>query len=202
MIICNTLRRFLCQFSKKSWFWWSRQGRDGYSESDVFKRSRVMNRCTGMPRTWSGVLWIDFEVKIDLNIVLQRVELKRELDNQIQYHKTCTNESYRSIPNLDFSPSINYTSWHILSRTTRNIEQKWGLGCQFLCKTDDFPQNRVIDDNLMIFDVQSDCTGVKMCDNTFSRGFKRYCMVTEGARVKKTEKSVFRRLGNSKGPVV
>ena len=65
-----------------------------------------MNRCTGMPRTWSGVLWIDFEVKIDLNIVLQRVELKRELDSQIQYHKTCTNESYRPIPNLDFSRSI------------------------------------------------------------------------------------------------
>ena len=65
-----------------------------------------MNRCTGIPRTWSGVLWIDFEVKIDLNIVLQRVELKRELDSQIQYHKTCTNESYRSIPNLDFSRSI------------------------------------------------------------------------------------------------
>ena len=61
---------FYVNFPKKSWFWWSRQGRDGYSEFDVFKRSRVMNRCTGMPRTWSGVLWIDFEVKIDLNIVL------------------------------------------------------------------------------------------------------------------------------------
>ena len=60
MTICNTLRRFLCQFSKKSWFWWSRQGRDGYSEFDVFKRSRVINRCILMPRTWSGVLWIDY----------------------------------------------------------------------------------------------------------------------------------------------
>ena len=49
-----------------------------------------------------------------------------------------------------------------------------------VCKTDDFPQNRVIDDNLIIYDVQSDCTRVKMCDSTFSRGFKRYCMVTEG----------------------
>ena len=50
---------FYVNFSKNHWFWWfwwSRQGRDGYSESDVFKRSRVMNRCTGMPRTWSGVL--------------------------------------------------------------------------------------------------------------------------------------------------
>ena len=29
---------------------------DEYSDSDVFKRSRVVNRCTWMPRTWSGVL--------------------------------------------------------------------------------------------------------------------------------------------------
>ena len=50
---------------------------------------------------------------------------------------------------------------------------------------DDFPQNRVIDDNLMIFDVQSDCTGVKMCDNTFSGGFKLCCVVIGGVRVKK-----------------
>ena len=30
-----------------------------------------------------------------------------------------------------------------------------------------------------------------MCDNTFSRGFKRYCMVTEGVRVKKNGKIDF-----------
>ena len=48
----------------------------------------------------------------------------------------------------------------------------------------------VIDDNLMIFGVQSDCTGVKMCDNTFSRGFKRYCMVIGGVRDKKMENSI------------
>ena len=44
-----------------------------------------------------------------------------------------------------------------------------------VCKTDNFPQNRVIDvidDNLIISDVQSDCTRVKMCGNTFSRGLK------------------------------
>ena len=55
-------------------------------------------------------------------------------------------------------------------------------------------QNRVIDDNLIISDVQSDCTRVKMCDNTFSLGFKRYCMVIEGVRVKKTEISVLTKL--------
>ena len=49
-----------------------------------------------------------------------------------------------------------------------------------------------IDDNLIISDVQSDCTRVKMCDNTFSRGFKRYCMVTEGVRGKKPEKSILK----------
>ena len=87
-----------------------------------------------------------------------------------------------------------YTSWHILSRTTRNIEQKWGLGCQFLCKTDDFSQNRVIDDNLVIFDVQSDCTGVKMCDNTFSGGFKLYCVTIEGVRDKKNKKNRFTKI--------
>ena len=61
-----------------------------------------------------------------------------------------------------------------------------------VCKTDDFPQNRVIDDNLIISDVQSDCTRVKMCDNTFSRGVKRYCMVIEGVRGEKTGKSVLK----------
>ena len=54
------------------------------------------------------------------------------------------------------------------------------------------PQNRVIDDNLVIFDVQSDCTGVKMCDNTFSRGFKLCCVVIGGVRVKKWQKSVLK----------
>ena len=64
------------------------------------------------------------------------------------------------------------------------------LGVHLVCKTDNFPQNRAIDDNLIISDVQSDCTGVKMCDNTFSRGLKRYCMVIEGVRDKKTGKLV------------
>ena len=65
-------------------------------------------------------------------------------------------------------------------------------GVNFLCKTDDFPPNRVFDDNLMMFDVQSDCTGVKMCDNTFSDGFKRYCGAIEGVRVKKCQKTVLK----------
>ena len=60
-----------------------------------------------------------------------------------------------------------------------------------VCKTDNFPQNREIDDNLIMYDVQSDCTRVKMCDNTFSRGFKRYCVVTGGARDKKNGKIGF-----------
>ena len=55
----------------------------------------------------------------------------------------------------------------------------------FPCKTDDFSQNRVSDDNLNIFCVQSDCTGVKMCDNTFSHGFKRDCVVIEDVRAPK-----------------
>ena len=185
MIICNTLRRFLCQFPKKSWFWWSRQTRDGYSEFDVFKRSRMMNRCTGMPRTWSGVLWIDFEVKIDLNIILQWVGLKLRLVGQLHNRRIHTDESYRSSPRSGFSCKITPTDIFWVQRLDSILVRSGFLGVNLVCKTDNFPQNRVIDDNLIISDVQSDCTGVKMCENTFSRGFKQYCMVTEGSRVKK-----------------
>ena len=48
---------------EKPWFWWPRQGDDEYSEFDVFKRSRVMNRCAGMSGTWSGVLYMGLEVQ-------------------------------------------------------------------------------------------------------------------------------------------
>ena len=100
-----------------------------------------------------------------------------------------TDESYRSSPNSGFSCKI--TPVDIFYVQKHDILSRSGVSdVNLVCKTDNFPQNRVIDDNLIVSDVQSDCTRVKMCDNTFSRGFKRYCMVTEGARVKKTEKSV------------
>ena len=102
---------------------------------------------------------------------------------------TYTNESYRSTPNSDFLRII--TPADIFDLQQQEILIASGVSdVNLVCKTDNFPQNRVIDDNLIIYDVQSDCTRVKMCDNTFSRGFKRYCMVTEGVRVKKTEKSI------------
>ena len=189
MTICNTLRRFLCQFPKKSWFWRSRQTRDGYSEFDVFKRSRVMNRCTGMPRTWSGVLWIDFEVKIDLNIILQWVGLKLRLVGQLHNRRIHTDESYRSSPRSGFSCKITPTDIFWVQRLDILVRSGF-LGVNLVCKTDNFPPNRVIDDNRIIYGVQSDCIRVKMCDNTFSRGFKRYCMVIGGARDKKMENSI------------
>ena len=101
-----------------------------------------------------------------------------------------TDESYRSSPNSGFSCKITpvgifYVQKHDI--LIRSVVPDVNL----VCKTDNFPPNRVIDDNLIIFDVQSDCTGVKMCDNTFSRGFKRYCMVTEGVRGKKKRKNRF-----------
>ena len=88
---------------------------------------------------------------------------------------TYTNESYQSTPNSDFlriiTPAdIFYLQQHEILITSGVSD------VNYLCKTDDFPPNRVFDDNLMMFDVQSDCTGVKMCDNTFSGGFKPYCV--------------------------
>ena len=102
-----------------------------------------------------------------------------------------TDESYRSSPNSGFSCKITpvgifYVQKHDI--LIRSVVSDVNL----VCKTDNFPPNRVIDDNLIIYGVQSDCTRVKMCDNTFSRGFKRYCMVTEGVRVKKTEKLILK----------
>ena len=102
---------------------------------------------------------------------------------------TYTNESYQSTPNSDFlriiTPAdIFYLQQHEILITSGVSD------VNYLCKTDDFPPNRVFDDNLMMFDVQSDCTGVKMCDNTFSGGFKLYCVAIEGVRDKKTKKSV------------
>ena len=65
-----------------------------------------MNRCTGMPRTWSEVLWIDFEVKIDLNILVLGLELKTGLAGQSHNRMIHTDESYRSSPNSGFSCKI------------------------------------------------------------------------------------------------
>ena len=99
-------------------------------------------------------------------------------------------ESYRSPPNSGFSCKI--TPVDIFYVQKHDIVIRSGVSdVNLVCKTDNFSQNRVIDDNLIIHDVRSDCTRVKMCDNTFSRGFKRYCMVTEGARVKKNGKIGF-----------
>ena len=75
---------------------------------------------------------------------------------------------------------VSHVKLHQLAySTSRNtILSRSGVSdVNLVCTTDNFPQNRVIDDNLIISDVQSDCTRVKMCDNAFSRGFKRYCMV-------------------------
>ena len=100
-----------------------------------------------------------------------------------------TDESYRSSPNSGFSCKITpvgifYVQKHDI--LIRSVVSDVNL----VCKTDNFPPNRVIDDNLIIYGVQSDCTRVKMCDNTFSRGFKRYCMVIGGVRDKKMENSI------------
>ena len=142
------------------------QARDGYSEFDVFKRSRVITRCTGMPRTWSGVLQIDFDVKIDLNIILLGLELETGLAGQSHNRMIHTDESYRSSPNSGFSCKI--TPVGIFYVQKHDILIRSGVSdVNLVCKTDNFPQNRVIGDNLIISDVQSDCTRVKMCDNTF-----------------------------------
>ena len=100
-----------------------------------------------------------------------------------------TDESYRSSPNSGFSCKI--TPVGIFYVQKHDILTRSGVSdVNLVCKTDNFPQNRVIDDNLIISDVQSDCTRVKMCDNTFSRGFKRYRMVIGGVRGKKMENSI------------
>ncbi len=143
-----------------------------------------------MPRTWSGVLWIDFEVKIDLNIILLGLELKPILTGQLHNRMIHTDESYRSSPNSGFSCKI--TPVGIFYVQKHDILSRSGVSdVNLVCKTDNFPQNRVIDDNLIISDVQSDCTRVKICDNMFSRGFKRYCVVTGGVRGKKKRENRF-----------
>jgi hypothetical protein len=38
------------------------------------------------------------------------------------------------------------------------------------------------DDNLITFDVKSDCIAIKMWDNTFAHGSERYFVVIEAAR--------------------
>ena len=112
-----------------------------------------------------------------------------ELVGQLHNRRIHTDESYRSSPHSGFSCKITPTDMFCVQR--HDILVRSGFSdVNLVCKTDNFPQNRVVDDNLIISDVQSDCTRVKMCDNTFSRGFERYCMVTEGVRVKKTENSI------------
>ena len=104
-----------------------------------------------------------------------------ELVGQLHNRRIHTDESYRSSSHSGFSCKITPTDIFCVQR--HDILVRSGFSdANLVCKTDDFPQNRIIDDNLIISDVQSDCTRVKMCDNTFSRGFKRYCMVTEGSR--------------------
>ena len=119
-----------------------------------------------------------------LNIILQGVTLKPELAGQLHSRMIHTNESYRSSPNSGFSCRIISLDKFYLHK--HEILLKSGFSdVDFPCKTDDFSQNRVSDDNLNIFCVQSDCTGVKMCDNTFSHGFKRDCVVIEDVRAPK-----------------
>ena len=112
------------------------------------------------------------------------VELKPELAGHRQKDMTHTNESHRSPPNSGFSCRITPVDKFYSYRREILIQNGFSDG-GFLCKTDNSPQNRVSGDNLIIFCVQSDCTGVKMCDNTFSHGSKRYCVVIEGVRVAK-----------------
>ena len=119
-----------------------------------------------------------------LNIILLGLQLKPELDDQLHSRMIHTNESYRSSPNSGFSCRIISFDKFYLQK--HEILFKSGFSdVYFPCKTDDFSQNRVSDDNLNIFCVQSDCTGVKICDNTFSHGFKRDCVVIEDVRAPK-----------------
>ena len=112
-----------------------------------------------------------------------------ELADQLHNRRIHTDESYRSSPHSGFSCKITPTDIFCVQR--HDILVRSGFSdVNLVRKTDNFPQNRVIDDNLIISGVQSDCTRVKMCDNTFSRGLKRYCMVIEGVRGKKPGKSV------------
>ena len=114
------------------------------------------------------------------------LELKTVLAGQLHNRMIHTDESYRSSPNSGFSCKI--TPVGIFYVQKHDILIRSGVSdVNFVRKTDNVPQNRVIDDNLIISDVQSDCTRVKMCDNTFSRGFKRYCVVIGGVRGKKME---------------
>ena len=109
-----------------------------------------------------------------------------ELVGQLHNRRIHTDESYRSSSHSGFSCKI--TPVGIFYVQKHDILIRSGVSdANLICKTDNFPQNRVIDDNLIISGVQSDCTRVKMCDNTFSRGFKRYCMVIGGVRGKKME---------------
>ena len=109
-----------------------------------------------------------------------------ELADQLRNRRIHTDESYRSSPHSGFSCKITPTDIFCVQR--HDILVRSGFSdVNLVRKTDNVPQNRVIDDNLIISDVQSDCTRVKMCDNTFSRGFKRYRMVIGGVRGKKME---------------
>ena len=108
-----------------------------------------------------------------------------------QNHMIHTNELYRSPPNSGFWCRITPTDKFYLYRREILIKSGFSDG-DFLSKTDNFPQNRVTDDNLIIFCVQSDCTGVKMCDNTFSHGFRRDCVVIEDVRAPKWWKWVWK----------
>ena len=97
-----------------------------------------------------------------------------ELVGQLHNRRIHTDESYRSSPHSGFSCKITPTDIFCVQR--HDILVRSGFSdVNLVCKTDNFPQNRVIDvidDNLTISDVQSDCTRVKMCGNTFSRRLK------------------------------
>ena len=94
----TTLGPFNFNFPENHDLWWSRQGDDEYSESDVFRRSGATSRCAGMSGTWSGVLYIDFEVKNGLIIIIQCVVLKLVVAGQEQLDMVDMNESYRWLP--------------------------------------------------------------------------------------------------------
>ena len=79
----------------------------------MFKRSGVMGRCVEMSGTWSGVLYIDLEIKNYLIVILQGVVLKLLVADQAQHAMIDVKESYRRFP--DSVSHWKNVQFHILN---------------------------------------------------------------------------------------
>ena len=112
------------------------------------------------------------------------LQLKTKPIDYLQNSMTHTNDSYRSPPNSGFS--CRNTQFNMFHSYKRVILIKTGILDEGLSQLTSnlisISRKILILDNLFVFCVQGDHTGVKMRGDMFSHGSKRYRVVIGGLR--------------------